>query len=142
MSRHSTPPQNPWGLTKSCLKRPHSRNPHFMCEPFVLLSGGAAGSVITFIWTGCREKKRRRSVFRGFLGRWKVEVSAQHRSAKVVRAVVDQAVIDYDAKLGAFHEHVSIVRDDFSSSQRFADLTTRLGGLTPQDWKDKPREVI
>ena len=106
------------------------------------LSGGAAGSVITAVVTGCREKKRRRSAFHGFLERWKCGVGATGRGPDVLQAVVDPAVTAYDAHLGAFREHVAMVRNDFSRDHRFMDLTTRLGSLTAQDLKDKPREVI
>ena len=58
------------------------------------------------------------------------------------RVVVEPVIVAYDAKVGAFHERVAIVRDDFSGNQRFEALTARLGSLTAQDWKDKPREVI
>jgi len=100
------------------------------------------GSIITGLWTGCRDKKRRRADFRGFLQRWKIRVSAPHRGADILRNVVDDSVIAYDAGLPDFCDWIEKVRGDFSGNQRFKSLTTRLGSLTAQDWKDKPREMI
>lgn len=126
---HQTMPQNLMPITCSYV--------------ITFLSGGAAGSIITAVWNGCREKKRRRAGFRGFLQQWKSRISAPHRGADVVRAVVDSAVTAYDAGLPDFRDWIEKVRGDFRGDQRFESLTAKIAGLTAQDWqKRQPREVM
>jgi hypothetical protein len=101
------------------------------------------GSVITGLWTSCREKNRRRSDFRGFLQRWKSRITAQNRGPDIVRVVLDSAILAYDAGLPDFRDWVERVRRDFKGCHGFETLTVEIGNLKREDWqKCKPREVI
>ena len=107
-----------------------------------LLSGGAAGAIITAIIAACRNKEQRRRAFIGFLARWKAELSVPDRGPDRLRCETDKAVVIYESKLPDFCDWISQVRKDFTNDQRFESLSSRLRSLTREDWKDKPCEVI
>jgi hypothetical protein len=109
-----------------------------------LVSGGAAGSTLSLIVTGCRDKRQRRQAFLGFLRRWRTEVSAPRQGPDVNRLFPDVAEVAYRSGLGSFAAEVERVRDAFTDADRFEALTSKLGSLKGDDWKgnQQPREVI
>jgi hypothetical protein len=107
-----------------------------------LLTGGAAGSVITAVWNGCRDKNRRRIDFLAFLRGWRSDVVAyQMRQLGSIWEIVPAV---FTPNLRPLHTAVTKVEDDVSDKQTFRRLTDRLAGLSDKDWnaQNQPREVI
>jgi hypothetical protein len=108
-----------------------------------ILFGGATGSIITACVTNCRDKKKRRRAFIGFLEKWKADILTPNRGPTEISTKTNPVILIYDARLGDFREQVAIVRDIFSGTQEFEVLTNRLGSLKTEDWNKKnPRDVI
>ncbi len=107
------------------------------------LGGGAVGSVITAIVTGCRDKRRRRQAFLGFLRQWHTEISMPRLGPDKLGLGVNAALESYYAKLPSFKAEVERVRDAFADATMYEALTSRLGSLKEEDWKGKQaRDVI
>jgi len=102
-----------------------------------LIGGGAAGAIINAILNGCRDTRKRRSIFLGFLRQWQTEISLPHRGPDNLGIGYNPALDCYYSRLPSFKAEVERVRDAFADADKFESLTSRLGNLKKEDWQNK-----
>lgn len=110
------------------------------------LSGGLAGSVITLVVSGRRDKRQRRRSFLAFLHQWKTKICLPSQVPDMLRArgLGTNAASDcYYSELPSFSDEAALARDAFSDPKSFGALTKSLGSLKPETLStDQARQMI
>ena len=115
-------------------------------------SGGLAGSILSLIVGGCRDKRQRRRAFVGFLRSWRVEIANAPRipgsmvlgpdRTPYYHMAQDRSFSTYQNKLPVFHAEIERVRHCFKDTKRFESLTIKLKTLKEENWQNKRDDAL